>query len=108
MIQPGDVIALFEQVSKLGLGFVSACILIFGAAWFMWQLKPLIENNTKAIEAMSNTVEMFGTILTKTSDKVIAHDERSISIQHEVTGLAEQVNGLQKDVSEIKGQLRAG
>lgn len=101
-----QAIPAIEQLSKIGIGVVSTLILILGAVWYLYQLKPLIENNTKAIELMSQSLTLLGEVVNKTSDKIIQHDERSVHMQSDILDLCEQVNCLQRDVSEIKGQLR--
>lgn len=101
-----DLIALIKQASEVGIGLVCTVVLIYAAIMGFFQIRPLIANNTKALELMTEAVKMQGEAISKLSDRLIAHDERAIAMQNDMWDLCERVNCLQRDVSELKGRLQ--
>ena len=99
------ILTLIERVAKLGFGIISTAILIAGAVWYVYQLKPVLENNTAALTMLTKVLEQYVGKADKMNEIVVVHDARSVEISGDLDKLKGQVGHLQNDVAQIKGIL---
>lgn len=106
MVENADVIlSLIERGAKLGFGIISTAILIGGAVWYVYQLKPILEGVTNALVMLTKVLEQYGGKADKTNDVIVVHDARAIEIKDDLSDLKSDVNHLRQDVAQIKGIL---
>lgn len=92
---------MLEKILNYGLAVVCTLFLLFGIGWHFVKLKPVMEaqnliisNNTVATTALSEQMKANTLILEKVSDKLIAHDERSIALHNNTVSVLDGINAI--------------
>lgn len=99
------ILTLVERAAKLGFGIISTAILIGGAVWYVYQLKPILEGMTNAVVMLTKVLEQQCSKTDKTNEVIVVHDARAIEIHNDLDNINNKVDGLQRDVAQIKGIL---
>ncbi|MDR3560467.1 MAG: hypothetical protein P4N59_03350 [Negativicutes bacterium] len=96
---------LIEKVINLGVAIVVTLVFLGLVIWIaisavrkihplMMTQNKLIENNTKATEAVCQSVNILGDILKEVTTNFAVHDTRAIAIQKDISVLQADVSGL--------------
>lgn len=109
----GDIFPFFEKALDHGVATLCTVVFLFGIGWHFIKLKPtmdaqnqLITNNTVATQALSDQTKATISILAKVSDKLIAHDERSLNLQQNVAIFADGINQIKTNMATMESTVR--
>lgn len=108
-----QVFPVIEKLLNYGVATLCTVALLIGLSWHFWKLKPtldaqnqLILNNTLATQSLSDTSRATTSLLDKVSDKLIAHDERVLSLQQHMTAFEGGINHIKLNMATMDSTIR--
>lgn len=102
----GELFPFVKELLNYGISTLCTVALLYGLGWYFRKLKPtldaqnqLIQNSTLVTQALSDCLKANTLILDKVSDKLIAHDERTLSLQQHVIVFTEGIAHIKEHMA---------
>lgn len=108
-----QLMPVIEKLLNYGVATMCAVTLLVGLGWHFWKIKPVLDaqnqliiNNTAATLALSESSKATTLILDKVSDKLIAHDERSLSLMQHCVTFSEGLEYIKENMATMESTVR--
>lgn len=106
MDKMAEYLPLVKEVANLGLGLIVTFVFLGLVVYFAKKIHPLIvsqntliENNTRATEAVSQSVCMLGGILKEVTQNFAVHDQRASYMQRDIENIQRDIADIKKDAT---------
>ena len=109
----GDVLPFLDKALDQGVATLCTVVFLAGMGWHFIKLKPtldaqnqLIINNTLATQALVDSARANAAIFDKVSDKLIAHDERTLNLQQHISVFADGISHIKTNMVTLESNNR--